>query len=463
MGLPISRLFYENSADDSVWVYTPTASGVQFVDIGTVFLENSTTNDSTIYGGSNIDVLNGLILFDGTWKNGTAGQLDVYNVNSTASPYGLTTTMFFGNASSSIGLDPQDFVNMAGPRAAAFFVGQDATHGATLWETDGTYNGTVEVMVGNAPVRDNGQMTVLDNPNGIELYFNDPGQGLGVFDPSSLYNRTTGSVSVVSGTNGLNPFDTFAPQTYTPGVGSDLFFSDGIRATANAGTPNSQIAGSGDLYYYGGSGNAVDLTALSGGKVYNAEDMVAIVVGLKTDVFFNGTDSNGKQDLWEISDGSNGTPQLTEISTQGAKVNGTLGLDPQSITAFNNNIYFAGTDTSLGSGPPGDGLWVYTPGASAAHEVVTANRGTLSANNYDLSIGGSTPSVNDSVYNPQSEISVVGGDLYFAATHGSTDGGIFAYTPGSNANNGTVSDHIGSLGASPNPSAEPMNLTGVRI
>jgi hypothetical protein len=451
------RLIYENAVDGTVWVYTPNVSGVDFVKIGTTDLENAPTNDSTLHGGSNIDVLNGLVLFDGTWNNGTAGQLDVYNINSNASPYGLTTTMFFGNTSNANGLDPQDFVNIGNE---AYFVGEDANDTWRLWETNGTLNGTKEVTVAGSPISDNGQMVSVGN----ELYFNAPGQGLDVF------NTSTSKVTTVAGTSGLNPFDSFAPNTGTAGVGSDLFFSDGIRQTANNGGVNPQISGSGDLYYYTGSGSAVDLTAASGGAVFNAEDMVAIKVGGSTDIFLNGTDSSGKQDLWEISNGSNG-PQLTEISTQGTKVNGMLGLDPQSITVFDGSIYFAGTDTSLGSGPPGDGLWVYTPGASAAHEVQTSansslgNNGTLSASNYNLSVTGTQPIVAGNVYNPQSEISVVGSQLYFAATHGSVAGGIFAYTPGSNANNGTVSEHIGSLGltTTSSGSADSMNLTGVRI
>jgi hypothetical protein len=388
--------------------------------------------DSTKFGGAPVigftnSAGDHLVLFNGDDSNNSENLFIFDQQTNTTWNLEFTSTPGHDNSVGFGGLNPQDFVLYNGD---VYFVGTSGTAGGgtktTLWTTNGDMSalipdtfavGGIDGGGSNIPT-DNGQMAVLTSNN--TLYFN--GSGDGTSDALWSYNPTNG-FSAVSRTNGLNPQDMISANI---GGGDELFFTSGNTLLAYNGV---------------GGPKAID----SG---INAQDLTAVTFGSTTDVFFNGdTSANDPQGLkaglYEIS---KSTIQL---------VPGSANLDPQDITALDGKIYFAGTD-GVSNGQINEGLWVYNPATpNVAPTEITANiEGQpgktikLDSANYQLDMDSSdigTP-------NPQAQISTDGTLLYFTATHGSTNQGLFSYNPTTN----TVNTHVSGTSGS-----DAFNLTHV--
>jgi hypothetical protein len=381
--------------------------------------------DSTRFGGAPVIGFTNssgdkLVLFNGDDSNNSE-NLFVFDSNTnTTWNLEFTNTPGHTNSVAAGGLNPQDFVLYDN---AVYFVGDSATSGGgskeTLWTTNGDMNalipdtyalGGVDGGGSNVPV-DNGQMAVLGNT----LFFNGGNDGLWSYSPQNGFEE-------VQYTDGLNPLDTLSANI---GGGAELFFN------ANATVKGGVVQG-GNLDVYNGS---IGPKTIDGG--INPQDLTAVTFGSKTAVFFNGdpnstTDPQGlKAGLYEIQENNNFTNYL---------VPGTAGLDPQDITALGGKIYFAGTD-SVVNGQINEGLWVYDPSASKLTEIAKSS-------NYQLDMDSS----NIGTENPQAQIGTDGTLLYFTATHGATNQGLFSYNPATN----TIGTHISGTGNS-----DAFNLTHV--
>lgn len=328
------------------------------------------------------------------------------------------------------GLDPRDFVTYEGD---AYFVGDsgrsDGSVKNTLWTTNASFSGTNAVGGvdggGTSVPYDNGQMAVLPSTN--MLYFNGTpaivdsagsqveGSGRELWSYSAITNQFTQITS-----NGVNPMDMIEANV---GNGDQLFFN-GLGTEVNG-----RLEG-GTLMMYNGSGapKALDTNI-------NPQDLTSVTFGSTTDVFFNGDSSStndplGKQaGLYEISKSS----PIQEVK-------GTAGLDPQDITALGGKVYFAGTD-GISNGNINEGLWVYDPATSKLSEIAKSSNYQLDMNSQAI---GSD--------NSQVQIGTDGTLLYFTATHGQTNQGLFAYNPATN----TISTHLSGTSGS-----DAFNLTHV--
>jgi hypothetical protein len=354
-------------------------------------------------------------------------------------------------------LNPADFVASSNG-SEVYFVGSDATLGGpTLWETNGTAAGTVELgyswttsnPAGDAQIYDHGQMATL---NGA-LYFNGSAAG----DPSShdLVAFNGSSFSTVA--TGLNPVDMISATVGVAGgkTVTDLFFN---------GKGDNQT-GTGDLYVNNGS-SSKDI-----GKGLHPTDLTSLTytssAGQRvTDVFFDGTDSSGKQGLFMVTaNGSGGLAAPTEIAVNSSQV-ASSGLDPNDLTVCNGKLYFAGSESASfnpsGVVSPSDstpeGLWVYDPNAGGSASLVdatyasTGKKETVGGSHYDLNVTSNPGSL--LTMNPQPQMAASGNDVYFTANSGNTVGGLFAYNTVTN----TVFTHIGGTNG-----ATPYNLTSVHV
>jgi hypothetical protein len=156
------------------------------------------------------------------------------------------------------------------------------------------------------------------------------------------------------------------------------------------------------------------------------------VSGGQTALFFNGVDNSAAHPGVDGEKSGRGLYMATATSSGG--VTDSLvaaGLDPQDITALDGDVYFAGLDGNK-SDPSAEGLWVYNPSAKPGGQL----KEIASSSNYDLDMNSS---ILGSLMNPQSQIAASGGELYFDATHGNTVQGLFAYNPATNQ----ISVHVG--------------------
>jgi len=181
----------------------------------------------------------------------------------------------------------------------------------------------------------------------------------------------------------------------------------------------------------------------------NPQDLTAYSYNGTNEVFFNG-DANSTSDPQGLDAG---LYVITKTTVQ--LVPGSANLDPQDITQLDGKIYFAGTD-SVKNGQINEGLFVYDPtNPNAAPSEIVANvEGqpgktiTLNSANYQLDMDSS----NIGTQNPQAQIGTDGTLLYFTATHGTTNQGLFAYDPATN----TINTHVSGTG-----NANAFNLAHV--
>ena len=425
----MSGMVYEDFNGDVVLL----ENGQQKVIGGNGAAADSSGNlaDSTIDGGDPVFSYGGNIYFNGS------DNLMVFANNSNFATNTAQDISAENSNAWSGGLDPQDFVAYD---SSVYFVGLDSNANKGLWVTNGTASGTHEVA--GSP-QDNGQMAVYNSA----LYFNGPGGDLESYNLSNAGNAQHG-FSAVAGSAGLNPQDMIsAPYSALWGdSGTDLFMN-GTDASGNK-----------DLYIYNGS----TLTQL-GAKGLNPQDLTAVTTNVPIEglnfvysaVYFNGVDTaSGKRGLFMADPGDSAigtSPSYVNEVANSSAGGSAYGLNPQDITTLNGLVYFAGGDNTNPTDPHGEGLWVYNPATPnvAPHEIVLASGAVLNSANYDLDMNSS---VLGTLAHPQAQIAASGGELYFSATHGNTNDGLFAYNPATN----TVSTHIsGTTGQA------PFNLTGV--
>jgi ELWxxDGT repeat protein len=255
-----------------------------------------------------------LVLFEGASTN---GQFTLWETDGTT-----TGTVQLTAAA----LDPN---NLTAFQGQVLFNGTDSSGHAELWKTNGTAAGTSELMPPIAGAASAGldpsDLTVFHN----EVLFNgedsratpgNPVSGLWETNGTSGGTIELAGVGFGSSTSGLDPYDMTV-------FGSEVLFgatnaSNQVGLWETDGTPGGthEIPGASVLF-------PSDLTVLGG------------------EVLFSGLDSSGHIGLWE-TDGTS-TSELTGIiGANPGTAPGDPGFDPRFLAAFGNEVLFNGTDVN---------------------------------------------------------------------------------------------------------------------
>ena len=227
-------------------------------------------------------------------------------------------------------------------RHLLLFDGVDKAGDDGLWVSNGTAAGTSEltgISGASSGGLDPGDFTVL---NGEVLFDGD--NGLWISDGTAL---GTHELTGISGADAGG----FEPDGFTV-LGSEVLFS-GIGTASNYGlwVTNGTAAGTAELGFTGASPvgvNPTDLTVFGGEALFNGTDA--------TGYTFPGS---GNHDLWVTNGTATGTFELTGIS--GAA---TSGLNPSDFTIFDGEVLFSGADAAGNIG-----LWVTNGTAPGTHEI----------------------------------------------------------------------------------------------
>src|SRR5579871_465338 len=242
----------------------------------------------------------------------------------------------------------------------AFFSGVDANNNETLWVSDGTAAGTVEVGgLNNAGIagaaatnfrpesfvgyRGKFLFNAQDTAGNYGLWITD-GTAAGTTEVGGLSNQGVSNAS----TTGLDPS--------SPAAFSGKIFFSGEDSTNSSGlwVTDGTAAGTTEL---GGVGNA-GVTGTSGGL-----DPFWLVVA-NGRLFFEGRDASDDFGLW-VSDGTAaGTTEIGGLADQGVGGANANGLSPQSVVQFDGKVFFGGKDSSGNYG-----LWVSDGTAAGTVEL----------------------------------------------------------------------------------------------
>ena len=206
--------------------------------------------------------------------------------------------------SSSAGLDPSDFAYCNGK---LLFQGYDINNHSSLWVTDGTAAGTVELSVTGVNSSYSLSPSSLISYNGKVLFqgYDNASDypGLWVTDGTAA---GTSELSVIGSSYDLNPSD------FTPYNGKVLF--QGNDASNNSG-----------LWVTDGTGAGTFELSVDGASSTNFSPYDFTPYNGK--VLFQGYDASGNSGLWETDGTAAGT---SELSVAGAS---STGLSPISMTA----------------------------------------------------------------------------------------------------------------------------------
>lgn len=277
-----------------------------------------------------------------------------------------------------------------------FFRGNNPFGDVTLWETDATAAGTIEISNGHrGPVTS--LAPYLFSPFGFAS-LNGAAIFNGAVDPQSVSGnrglwRTDGTFS---GTVQLFPSGASAlglnPTAMTPLNGRLVF--DGIDAagqggvwitdgTSNGTVKISSVAGSdftpfnGQLVYNGSNGGLWE-TYSNGSTIATQELFTVGETGPATNIavlghlaLFNAADFSGHHNLWVTGSGAGlpfpaGVSQIVEVLPAGASAS---GLNPSNFKKVGNELLFNGTDASGKAA-----LWT-TDGTTAGTTEITGQWG----------------------------------------------------------------------------------------
>ena len=393
-----------------VWVTNGTAGGTRevggladagVVNAGSFGMGARISDDAVAFGGGVLfagkDTQGKLALW---WSDGTAaGTVEIGGAKNA----GIADVETLG------GLSPQQMTAVGG---TVYFNGTDYRHKNTLWKTDGTAAGTIEIGglydAGVAGASGDGLQPIAPTALGSKVLFygadSAGGVGLWVSDGTAAGTVEIGGAKnagvVGAGANGLE--NVWLDHTQTAVLGSKVVFvardghgssslwiTDGtaggtieIGGLGNAGIPHAAVDtfAPSQLIAYGGKvwfsamdddgttrlwstdGTAAGTTRLGGSTVpCGFPGNFAVANGL---LFFSAFDeATGLGGLW-VSDGTlAGTREIGGGGSIGVGGNAG-GLLPYDLEAWNGRVHFAGTDTSGRVG-----LWVSDGTAVGTREI----------------------------------------------------------------------------------------------
>jgi len=235
-----------------------------------------------------------------------------------------------------------------------YFTAKDSNGAPALFETDGTAAGTVEAAPLTSPA---GNLTAA----GGKVFFTQ--------EDSSSTSQLWVSDGTAAGTMALTSFTTGTTGGVSgqlTAVGNDVYFEaiGSSGDTPQLWTSDGTRAGTVDLVDFGANGGYVDsLTSLNG------------------TLYFIGNDGTDGQQLWTSNGTVPGTVAVTDFS----------GESLNSLQSVNGALYFLASDGSTYPGvPDGSGqLWT-SDGTSTGTVQLTNWAGGISQASYFTAVGGTT-------------------------------------------------------------------------
>ena len=301
------------------------------------------------------------ILFSGRDAGGNA---DLWVTNGTsagtselavagANSGGLFNLSYFGD-----GFSP-DFTVLG---RVALFEGYDTNGRDSLWVTDGTSGGTVELTIGSA--------------NAGGLFFNVAAPELTVFDSSSAFlvgQNIAGNIGlwITDGSSG-GTHELTAAGAFANGLFANIAMPDFRVLGGRALFQGQNAVGNVSLWITDGTSAGSSELIVSGansGGLFNPNYFLAgfspgfTVLG--NAVLFEGYDAGGNDSLW-VSDGT--AAGTRELAISGAHANGVLvNVASPDLTVFGGVALFAGENASGNIG-----LWVTDGTSPGTHELLAA-------------------------------------------------------------------------------------------
>jgi ELWxxDGT repeat protein len=397
-----------------------------------------------------IAVLNGKALFDGRDAN---GAYSLWVTDGTAQGTHELTGI--------VGTDPNGIFNVSDPAMIAFngevvFSGSDANGNPGLWVTDGTAQGTHEVLPGTAPIAQ-GDVGIYPTVFNGKVLFSSTGRELWVTDGTGA-----GTQAITNVTN--DPPNQVSPRYFTP-LGNQVLFSsenqgplwatDGtIGGTYETDTGLTNIIGSaalnGEVLLNATTANflwnlwVTDGTAQGtqelnfAGKV--KQDTALSMLPFNGKILFNAVDANGDSSLWATDGTTQGTHELTVLPSGDGFYDATIVNGKVLFNSGDGNLWVTdGTVSGSASGanvlklddaPQFTGT-VSGLGAGDSVDMTDINLATLKPLKYTANAGntGGTLTVSDGV--DTAKIALLG--QYMAAGfHDAGDSGtgtVITYTP----------------------------------
>ena len=222
-----------------------------------------------------------------------------------------------------------------------YFEGYDAAGALRLWVSDGSATGTSEILVNTSPTE---AQTV-----GGKLFFN----GLDINNKNGLWVTTNGTTFLELTIAGANATSGIGASSLTPYAGK-LYFT-GQDASGKYGLWVTD----------GTNANTVELLV---GNIATGGLLAGSLGAFNGKLYYDGVDSNGKLALWSTDGTAQGT---AKIATDGIVGANSIGLSPNYISTINGKIYFEGLDSAGKSG-----LWiadVASAGTQITQELQVAN------------------------------------------------------------------------------------------
>ncbi|MFI5456862.1 MAG: ELWxxDGT repeat protein [Isosphaerales bacterium] len=232
-----------------------------------------------------------------------------------------------------------------------YFTAPDSNGAPGLFETDGTAAGTVEVAPLTSPA---GNLTAADG----KIYFTE--------QDSSSTTQLWVSDGTAAGTMALTSFTTGGVSGQLTAIGNDVYF----EPIGSGGGPTQLWTSDGTS---AGTVELVDFGA--NGAVYNN------LTDLNGTVYFTGNDGTDGVQLWRSDGTVPGTVAVTDFS----------GESLYSLQSANGALYFLASDGSATGGVP-DGseqLWT-SDGTSTGTVQLTHWTGGISQVGYFTAVGGTT-------------------------------------------------------------------------
>jgi ELWxxDGT repeat protein len=355
--------------------------------------------------GTNYALMGGKLYFEGYDTGNSKYDLWVTDGTSagTHAVQPATTTGPTGN----------NLVNFVAAGTTLFFQYYDGTN-YQLWKSNGTASGTVQVaeLTSNQP----SNYTAVGNTLFFEMYDSTPA----LYALWTSDGTTTAKVADIGSTkNQFSSLIAFSGKlwfqvndtTDAPNTGWALWSSDGTAGNTgafkfNGGTtavqlnPVSQMIGLGSNLYFQGfdathsyslwktdgvsSHNSTATVQSSGASPFNGSPVDLGVVG--TELFFRANDSsNGRSDLWKTDGSSAGTMpvQTGSLVAQGV-------ADGSGIVGSNGKAFFAAYDVDANNQSPHSyELWVSDGSAANTAMIIDINTTTNSSNPHNLTAVGS--------------------------------------------------------------------------
>jgi ELWxxDGT repeat protein len=256
--------------------------------------------------------------------------------------------------------NPTGLINVNG---TLYFIATDSTHGAELWKSDGTTNGTV-FLKDILPGKSSSDIGNLFNYNGLLLFSaNDSLNGTELWKSNGTPAGTMMIKDIYPDTNNRGQANSSSPQLFTilngivyfqatnKSYGTELWQTDGTET----GTTLFADINPGSYKGNGYSSNPQNLTRVG------------------NEIFFSASLQSKGNELWRTNGTPGGTVMFKDINP------GWGSSDPGNLLVDGTNLYFTATD-----GVHGSELWKAELGSCGktimTGEIIKGNAGTGPSN-----------------------------------------------------------------------------------